>query len=174
MEVQKLKKRKMIKTIFQIILIVSAAFVADTIKTYAQIRVNVPNDTISCNNPIVFIISNPDSINYYYHIELEKYDSDLGFYKYSEDVFAENGVKNELTLRCPSKEKIRFSFIVPKSNLLIKENGILRALTPSEIEMEKHGIFRLKIIYGKIEKAKIKTAYSKPFVISERVHSCAK
>ena len=81
MEVQKLKKRKMIKTIFQIILIVSAAFVADTIKTYAQIRVNVPNDTISCNNPIVFIISNPDSINYYYHIELEKYDSDLGFYK---------------------------------------------------------------------------------------------
>ena len=158
----------MIKTIFKIVFIVSAIFIADTMKTYAQIGITVQNDTVPCNNPTVFTLSNPDSIDYYCRIELEKYDSDIGFYKYSGDVFAEDNVKRELTLRCPTKNKIRLSFIIPKSSLLIEENGILRELTPSETEMEKLGIFRLKIIYGIIEKAKTRIIYSKPFIISER------
>ena len=43
----------MIKTIFKIVFIVSAIFIADTMKTYAQIGITVQNDTVPCNNPIV-------------------------------------------------------------------------------------------------------------------------
>lgn len=141
-------------------------FVAGTKNLYAQIDVSILNDTVHYNDSVKFTLFNPDSIGYYCIIKLEKYDSNLGYYEYSDDVFSDEGVKRELTLLCRSRDKLALSFIVPKSGMLVEENGTLRQLTSSETKQEKQGLFRLKILYGEAEDSKIKTIYSNPFTIN--------
>lgn len=156
------------KSIFRKVFIVSALLIACTLKMRSQIEVCVKQDTVCYTDEIKLTIINNDSIAYFCGIQLEKFDPDCGFRRYSENALCEPWEKG-LIIGCPGREKTPISFKIKTPDWVIEKNGKYRDLTKAEILLAKQGLFRLKILpYKDLKVRNELITYSKPFIITKK------
>lgn len=155
---------KLLYILFFFTVLNSGAFSQNTIIVLMS-RNNYSVDKIN------FRINNNDSALYYYNVQLEKYDFEKSQYlSYSKDVFSDSEFPQELTVSIESKSNKNFSFNIRQSEWLQvskRKRNIVNSSSNKikNNELEKKGVFRLKVFYGKDEFNKTTIIYSDDFII---------